>query len=102
MTARVAQNPLPTPTLLTPAGVFAGMGDKLDATKGQTFMSGGFASLPGGMNHYAWATARHDRASSQERPIRDRLCQSGRRREAGSLTSTQSRRVLVSFLAIEY
>ena len=34
MTAPVAQNPLPTPTLLTPAGVFAGMGDKLDATKG--------------------------------------------------------------------
>jgi hypothetical protein len=32
------------------------MGDKLDATKGQTFTPGGFASLPAGMNHYAWAT----------------------------------------------
>lgn len=34
----------------------AGMGDKLDAAKGQTFEPGGFAALPGGMNHYAWAT----------------------------------------------
>jgi quercetin dioxygenase-like cupin family protein len=35
----------------------AGMGDKLDADKGQTFAPGGFVSLPAGMNHYAWATA---------------------------------------------
>ena len=35
----------------------AGMGDKLDAAKGQTFEPGGFASLPAGMNHYAWTTA---------------------------------------------
>ena len=34
----------------------AGMGDKLDAAKGQTFEPGGFAALPTGMNHYAWAT----------------------------------------------
>lgn len=35
----------------------AGMGDKLDVDKGQTFEPGGFAMLPAGMNHYAWATA---------------------------------------------
>jgi quercetin dioxygenase-like cupin family protein len=34
----------------------AGMGDKLDADKGQTFAPGGFVSMPAGMNHYAWAT----------------------------------------------
>jgi hypothetical protein len=34
----------------------AGMGDKFDADKGQTFVPGGFASMPAGMNHYAWAT----------------------------------------------
>jgi quercetin dioxygenase-like cupin family protein len=34
----------------------AGMGDKLDVHKGQTFEPGGFASLPAGMNHFAWAT----------------------------------------------
>ncbi len=34
----------------------AGMGDKLDADKGQTFAPGGFVSLPAGTNHYAWAT----------------------------------------------
>lgn len=40
------------------AGRFhAGMGDKLDAAKGQAFEPGGFAALPAGMNHYAWATA---------------------------------------------
>jgi quercetin dioxygenase-like cupin family protein len=35
----------------------AGMGDKLDKAKGETFVPGGFASLPAGMNHYAWTTA---------------------------------------------
>ena len=35
----------------------AGMGDKLDADKGQTFVPGGFVSMPAGMNHYAWVTA---------------------------------------------
>jgi Domain of unknown function (DUF4437) len=34
----------------------AGMGDRLDADKGQTFVPGGFVSMPAGMNHYAWAT----------------------------------------------
>jgi len=35
----------------------AGMGEKLDVDKGQSFASGGFVSMPAGMNHYAWATA---------------------------------------------
>ncbi len=35
----------------------AGMGDKLDAEKGQAFVPGGFVSMPAGMNHFAWATA---------------------------------------------
>jgi hypothetical protein len=35
----------------------AGMGDKLDASKGLAFTPGGFASMPAGMNHYAWTTA---------------------------------------------
>jgi quercetin dioxygenase-like cupin family protein len=35
----------------------AGMGDKLDVDKGQSFAPGGFVSMPAGMNHYAWATA---------------------------------------------
>jgi hypothetical protein len=34
----------------------AGMGDKLDADKGQVFEPGGFVSMPAGMNHFAWAT----------------------------------------------
>ena len=34
----------------------AGMGDKLDAAKGQTFAPGGYISMPAGMNHYAWST----------------------------------------------
>jgi len=33
----------------------AGMGDKLDATKGKTLPAGSFASLPAQMNHFAWA-----------------------------------------------
>lgn len=38
------------------SGVFyAGMGDKLDLTAGAPFVAGGFAALPAGMNHYAWA-----------------------------------------------
>jgi quercetin dioxygenase-like cupin family protein len=37
-------------------GFHAGMGDKLDADKGQAFEPGGFVSMPAGMNHYAWAT----------------------------------------------
>jgi quercetin dioxygenase-like cupin family protein len=35
----------------------AGMGEKLDVNKGQSFAPGGFVSMPAGMNHYAWATA---------------------------------------------
>jgi quercetin dioxygenase-like cupin family protein len=35
----------------------AGMGDKLDVDKGQSFAPGGFVSMPAGMNHYAWATS---------------------------------------------
>jgi hypothetical protein len=38
-------------------GFHAGMGDKLDVEKGQSFAPGGFVSMPAGMNHYAWATA---------------------------------------------
>lgn len=34
----------------------AGMGDKLNPDKAQTFSPGGFVSMPAGMNHYAWAT----------------------------------------------
>jgi hypothetical protein len=33
----------------------AGMGDKLDKKSGMRFVAGGFASLPAGMNHFAWA-----------------------------------------------
>ena len=33
----------------------AGMGDKLDQKKAQTFEPGGFVSMPANMNHYAWA-----------------------------------------------
>lgn len=35
---------------------FVGMGDKLDAAKGQAFTSGGFAVAVAHMNHYAWTT----------------------------------------------
>jgi hypothetical protein len=35
----------------------AGMGDKLDKTKAMLFSAGGFASMPAGMNHYAWASS---------------------------------------------
>jgi hypothetical protein len=38
-------------------GFHAGMGNKLDVDKGQSFAPGGFVSMPAGMNHYAWATA---------------------------------------------
>ena len=34
---------------------YAGMGDKLDKKNALRFSAGGFASLPAGMNHYAWA-----------------------------------------------
>ncbi len=34
----------------------AGMGDKLDQSQGLAFEPGGFASMPAGMNHYAWTT----------------------------------------------
>ena len=34
----------------------AGMGDKVDRSRGLTFEPGGFASMPAGMNHYAWTT----------------------------------------------
>ena len=33
----------------------AGMGDKLDPTKGQLIRAGGFVRMPQGMNHFAWA-----------------------------------------------
>jgi len=36
----------------------AGMGDKLDPTKGMTLRPGSFASLPAQMNHFAWAKGR--------------------------------------------
>jgi Domain of unknown function (DUF4437) len=42
-------------TVLT-GSFHAGMGDRFDAAKGQTFAPGGFVSMPAGMNHYAWAT----------------------------------------------
>jgi anti-sigma factor ChrR (cupin superfamily) len=34
-----------------------GMGDKLDAQKGQLLRAGGFAEAPAKMNHYAWVTS---------------------------------------------
>jgi quercetin dioxygenase-like cupin family protein len=34
-----------------------GMGDKLDARKGQLLRVGGFAEAPAKMNHYAWSTS---------------------------------------------
>jgi hypothetical protein len=34
-----------------------GMGDKLDATKGETLKAGGFFRAASGMQHYAWTTA---------------------------------------------
>ena len=47
-----------TENLTVLSGSFhAGMGDKLDIDKAQTFAPGGFVSMPAGMNHYAWATA---------------------------------------------
>jgi quercetin dioxygenase-like cupin family protein len=33
-----------------------GMGDKLDADKGQVLRPGGFAEAPAKMNHYAWSS----------------------------------------------
>jgi uncharacterized RmlC-like cupin family protein len=35
----------------------AGVGEKLDEHKGQSFAPGGFVSMPAGMNYFAWATA---------------------------------------------
>lgn len=35
----------------------AGMGDRLDLSKGQAFEPGGFASMPANMNHFAWTTS---------------------------------------------
>jgi uncharacterized RmlC-like cupin family protein len=35
----------------------AGMGDKLDAKKGEELLPGGFMTLPPDMNHYAWTSA---------------------------------------------
>nr|WP_295660828.1 cupin domain-containing protein [Polymorphobacter sp.] len=38
------------------SGVFyAGMGDRLDKAAAAPFVPGGFAALPAGMNHFAWA-----------------------------------------------
>jgi quercetin dioxygenase-like cupin family protein len=36
---------------------YIGMGDKLDAQKGQLLRAGGFAEAPAEMNHYAWSTS---------------------------------------------
>src|SRR5450432_3515061 len=33
-----------------------GMGDRFDATTGKKIKAGGFASMPAGMKHYAWAS----------------------------------------------
>ena len=72
---------------LSLAAVHAGMGGKLDVDKGQSFAPGGFVSMPAGTpNHYAWATTETRRASARRRPVRDRLCQSGRRSEQDPLT----------------
>jgi len=35
-----------------------GMGDKLDAAKGQELKAGGFAMVPAKMNHYGWTTGK--------------------------------------------
>jgi quercetin dioxygenase-like cupin family protein len=35
----------------------AGMGDKLDEAKAQSFQPGGFVSMPAHTNHYAWTTS---------------------------------------------
>ena len=46
-----------TENLTVLSGSFhAGMGDKLDRTKAETFEPGGFAAMPANMNHYAWAS----------------------------------------------
>jgi uncharacterized RmlC-like cupin family protein len=35
----------------------AGMGDKLDTSRGEALAAGAFVSLPAEMNHYAWTSA---------------------------------------------
>ena len=131
MTAPVAQNPLPTPTLLTPAGVFAGMGDELNANAvrpaqrrpegssgrttpvaqrpvagpdlnlgdaGAAFLRQQALSDKGAAIHIWWlrlaaggmTTSLGNETIVQvhrKPPIRDRLCQSDGRPEAGQLTS---------------
>lgn len=39
-------------------GLYVGMGDKLDTSKGEKLSAGGFAVAPAGMNHYAWTTGK--------------------------------------------
>ena len=39
-------------------GLYVGMGDRLDASKGEKLGPGGFAIAPAGMNHYAWTTGK--------------------------------------------
>src|SRR4051795_11208941 len=34
----------------------AGMGDRLDTSKGQAFQPGGFVAMPANMHHFAWTT----------------------------------------------
>src|SRR6185436_9231303 len=43
--------------VVTSGGLYLGMGDKLDRTKGTAFTSGGFAIAPANMNHYAYTKA---------------------------------------------
>jgi hypothetical protein len=43
-------------SLSCPESFHAGMGDKLDADNGQTFVPRGFVSMPAGMDHHAWVT----------------------------------------------
>jgi anti-sigma factor ChrR (cupin superfamily) len=35
----------------------AGMGDKLDTSKGQALQPGGFVAMPANMHHFAWTTS---------------------------------------------
>jgi quercetin dioxygenase-like cupin family protein len=39
-------------------GLYVGMGDQLDQSKGEKLGPGGFAVAPAGMNHYAWTTGK--------------------------------------------
>jgi quercetin dioxygenase-like cupin family protein len=54
---KVAAHNHPTDEFVTViSGDFrVGLGDKLDMDKTQSLKAGGFAEMPAGMNHYAWA-----------------------------------------------